>query len=264
MIDAVAGAVVLAAGLVVAATSALRPPRSERVERAGSSALLGAGVQHAAYRFLQPLGRALARAGVSANAVTLASLPFGGAAAWAVATGHYGLAALLAGVSYVCDALDGVVARSERYGQRGRARSSTPRGKTAGICEASMLGGVAFAWRGSPLLLALALAAGLGAEQVTLASAKAEAFPAVTERVPRGMMRRAERAAYFVGAAALGGVLLDTLPAGAAPIAARIPLVVSMLLIAVVGNASALQHGVAFSARASRGRLHPRVTRAGD
>ncbi|HEY8086816.1 MAG TPA: CDP-alcohol phosphatidyltransferase family protein [Polyangiaceae bacterium] len=258
MIDAVAGAIVLAAGLVVAAASALRPPRSERVERAGASALLGAGVQHAAYRFLQPLGRGLARAGVSANVVTLASLPFGGAAAWAVATGHYGLAAVLAGISYACDALDGIVARSSGTAS---AVGEVLDAACDRICEASMLGGVAFAWRGSPLLLALALAAGLGAEQVTLASAKAEAFPAVSERVPRGMMRRAERAAYFVGAAALGGVLLDTLPPGAAPTGARIPLVVSMLLIAVVGNASALQR---LGALARALRAHHPVTRAGD
>jgi CDP-diacylglycerol--glycerol-3-phosphate 3-phosphatidyltransferase len=258
MIDAVAGAVVVAAGLVVAAASALGSPRSQRVERAGSSALLGAGVQHAAYRFLQPLGHALARAGVSANAVTLASLPFGGAAAWAVATGHYGLAALLAGVSYACDALDGIVARSSGTASAvGEVLDAT----CDRICEASMLGGVAFAWRDSPLLLALALAAGLGAEQVTLASAKAESFPAVTERVPRGMMRRAERAAYFVGAAALGGVLLDTLPAGAALTGARIPLIVSMLLIAIVGNASALQR---LGALARALRTHHPVTRAGE
>jgi hypothetical protein len=75
---------------------------------------------------------------------------------------------------------------------------------------------------------------------VTLASAKAEVFRAARDRVPRGMMRRAERAFYFIGAAALAGVLLDLLPPADARQWAHVPLVLAMGLVAVAGNASAL------------------------
>ena len=62
-------------------------------------------------------------------------------------------------------------------------------------------------------------------------------------------MRRAERAVYFIGAAAAAGVLQD-LPWDAGH-GAQAPLMLSMSLIGVLGNASAL-HRFASLARALR------------
>jgi CDP-diacylglycerol--glycerol-3-phosphate 3-phosphatidyltransferase len=252
VIDLAASAVVegaAVAGAVAYAVAARgRAIRAQRVEQAGSSALLGLGVQHAAYWAIQPLGRAMIRAGVTANAVTLASIPLAASGAVALAQGHWGVGALFAGLSYACDALDGLVARATGTAS---AAGEVLDAVCDRICEALLLGGVAVAWRDSMPLLTLALLAGLGAQQVTLASAKAEVFPTARGRVPRGLMRRAERAVYFVGAAAMAGALLDLLPPVHARSAAQVPMVVAMGLLAVLGNASAL-HRFAALARVLR------------
>jgi CDP-diacylglycerol--glycerol-3-phosphate 3-phosphatidyltransferase len=245
MIDLVASSLLATAavGGAVAWTLAGRDVRAERVEQAGSSVLLGPRAQHAAYWAAGPVGRALVRAGVSANAITIASVPLAAAAAVAFAGGHWGVGALLGGLSYACDALDGLVARSTgTASESGEVLDAV----CDRICEALMLGGVAVAWRASVPLLALALFAALGAQQVTLASAKAEVFPSARDRVPRGVMRRAERAVYFVGAAAIAGALQD-LGVGAA----QVPLVLAMGLVGVLGNVSAL-HRFASLARVLR------------
>jgi CDP-diacylglycerol--glycerol-3-phosphate 3-phosphatidyltransferase len=178
------------------------------------------------------------RAGASANAITIASIPLAAGAAVAFAEGHWGVGALLGGMSYACDALDGMVARATATAS---AAGEVLDAVCDRICEALMLGGVAIAWRTSVPLLTLALFAALGAQQVTLASAKAETFPTARARVPRGVMRRAERAVYFIGAAAMAGALQDLLPSVYAHPAAQVPIVLAMGLVGVAGNASALQ-----------------------
>ena len=247
MIDLAASSVLATAalGAAVAWTVAGRDVQSERVEQAGSSVLLGRRVQHAAYWAASPVGRALARAGVSANAITLASVPLAAGAAVAFAGEHWGVGALLGGMSYACDALDGLVARA--------TGTASDAGEVLDavcdrICEALMLGGVTVAWRASVPLLALALFAALGAQQVTLASAKAEVFPSARPRVPRGVMRRAERAVYFIGGAAVTGALKDL---GVAT--AQVPLILAMVLVGVLGNASALHRFVSLARVLRRG-----------
>jgi phosphatidylglycerophosphate synthase len=210
---------------------------AQRVEQAGSSVLLGPRVQHAAYWVAQSLGRALVHAGVSANAITIASVPLAAGAAVAFAARHWGVGALLGGISYACDALDGLVARATATAsESGEVLDAV----CDRICEALMLGGVAIAWRTSVPLLVLALFAGLGAQQVTLASAKAQVFPSAQRHVPRGLMRRVERALYFIGAAALAGALQDLLPPSYPRALVQVPLVLAMGLVGTLGNASAL------------------------
>jgi phosphatidylglycerophosphate synthase len=241
VIDLVGSAIV--AGTAVAGVVAYaafgrgRSAPSPRVQQAGSSVLLGAYVQHATYWTARPVERALVRANVSANAITLASIPFAAGAAVALAEQHWGVGALLGALAYTCDALDGLVARATgTASQAGEVLDAL----CDRVCEGLMLSGVAVAWRGSVPLLALALLAALGAQQVTLASAKAEAFPAARGRVPRGLMRRAERAVYVIGAAAAAGALQDLVPSAYALTAARVPLIVALGLLALVGNASAV------------------------
>lgn len=216
----------------------------DRVERGGASILLGIGLQRLGYRAIEPLGRALARAGVSANSVTLASVPLAAAAALAFAREHYGAAAILAGACFACDALDGMIARA--------IGTSSDAGEVLDaacdrVCETMLLGGIAVGWRDSVTLLVLVVLAGLGAQQVTLASAKAEVFPAAGRRVPRGLMRRVERAVYLVGGAALAAILDDALGPQASPVAIRAPIIFALALVAVIGNASALHRFVLLS-----------------
>lgn len=61
---------------------------------------------------VEPLARALARGGVSANALTVAGVLLQGfAAAW-LATGHLRVGGLTLAVAAACDGLDGAVARA--------------------------------------------------------------------------------------------------------------------------------------------------------
>jgi CDP-diacylglycerol--glycerol-3-phosphate 3-phosphatidyltransferase len=241
MMDLAASAVLLAA-VAAGATAARvvgrgRALGAARVEQAGSSVLLGRAVQHAAYAGMQPIGRALIDAGVTANAITIASVPMAAGAGVAFAGQHWGVGALLAALSFACDALDGLVARETGTAS---AAGEVLDAVCDRLCESLILGGIVVAWRASVPLLTLSLLAMLGAQQVTLATAKAEAFPDVKGRVPRGLMRRAERAVYLVAAATIAGLLEDLLPGSRAP-AAQIPLVVALALLALLGNASALR-----------------------
>lgn len=214
-----------------------RSRRAERVEQGGSSVFLPAAAQHVGYLAMAPLGRALARMGISANAITLASIPLAAAAAVAFAYGHYGLGALGAALAFTCDMLDGLVARTT-----GTASDAGEVLDAAAdrVCEALLFGGLAFAYRERPVLLGLVLFAGLAAQQVTHASAKVEVY--ALKSVPRGTMRRAERAVYFVVGAALCGLVGHIAP-----------MLVALVVIGVAGNVSATRRYVAL-ARALRER----------
>ncbi|CAN5307040.1 hypothetical protein BH09MYX1_BH09MYX1_15110 [soil metagenome] len=226
------------------ATGRAHRARMQRVEQGGGSVWLPLSTQRGAYWLIEGIGRALARIRISANAITLASIPFALAAAVAFTFGHWGIGAVLAALSFVCDTLDGIVARV--------TRSASDAGEILDaaadrICEGLLLGGIALQFRAEPLLLALVLAAGLGAQQVTYASAKAEVYR--VEGIPRGSMRRAERAVYLVNAAA-GTALL--VPFVASQFAV-IPILVGLGVIAIVGNGSAILRFIAI-ARALRER----------
>lgn len=229
MIDAIASAALfttLAAG-GIAWLALARNVRFERVARAGAG-LLGETTQTAAYWAIQPLARLLVRHRISANAITLASLPLAVGAAVAFAQSHHGVGAVLALACFGCDALDGLVARA--------TDTASPSGEILDatvdrLCEAVIFAGLTIAWRASVPVVALVAAAALGAQQVTLASAKAEVHP--WAKVPRGAMRRAERAAALVLGTAGSGLLEGRWFAAA-------PTIVALSMIAVVGNASAL------------------------
>lgn len=77
-------------------------------------------IAHYIYRGSVLLGLSLARVGVTPNALTYTSLALAAGAGLAIATGHFGAAALIIITSGICDILDGVVARASgrisRYG----------------------------------------------------------------------------------------------------------------------------------------------------
>src|SRR5262249_9622757 len=133
--------------------------RNARVERAGGSALLGKPAMEAAYWALEPLAAACERAGITANAVTGASLALGAAARAARALGHLGEGAALGGVAALCDALDGAVAR--------RTGTASDGGEVLDAAvdryqEFFFLAGLAVHYRADAVLLALVLSVLLG------------------------------------------------------------------------------------------------------
>jgi CDP-diacylglycerol--glycerol-3-phosphate 3-phosphatidyltransferase len=218
-----------------------------RIERAGGSALLGRRPMEIAYWALRPLGRALVALGASANAVTWSSLALAVTAGAAIAAGHYGVGAAFMAASSLGDALDGMIARETGTAS---AAGEVLDAAVDRYAELLFLGGIALEGRSSPALLALAFAATAGAIMVSYSTAKAEAL-GVTP--PRGAMRREERAVYLVLGAAL-------VPVAAAATArwelpgwvGRAPLFLSLGLVAVVGNLSAVRRFRAIAAAVRR------------
>jgi CDP-diacylglycerol--glycerol-3-phosphate 3-phosphatidyltransferase len=251
--------VVLAAGcLIVAVAYAGRVSRAgaarhARVDRAGGSPLLGKGTMEMGYWAMRPAARACVALGVTADAVSWTSLALAAGAGGALALGHYGLGAVLSVVSSACDALDGMVAR-----ETGTASDAGEVLDAAVDRYAELLffGGVVLDLRHDELAVALALAATAGAIMVSYSTAKAEALHV---EVPRGSMRRQERAVYLaVGAALvpLARAAGDRL--GLPAWSGNAPLLAVLALIAVVGNASAVRRLQALAAGGqASGRARP-------
>lgn len=209
-----------------------------RVEKDGGSALLGEGTMSAGYWALQPVGNALARAGVTPDAISLASLALGLAAAVALGLGHFGVAAALVAVATLGDALDGMVARATGV--------ASDAGEVLDAAvdryqEFAFLAGLAVCYRAHTAWLLLTLAALLGSVMTSYVTAKAEALQ--TE-VPRGSMRRPERALYLT----LGAILTPVaaaLSGGGDPWVSHSPMLLALASVAVVANLSAARRLVA-------------------
>lgn len=224
--------VVLAlAALVFGVVTALGGQRKfDRVEREGTSVLLGRGPMELAHFSLEPLGRAAVAIGLSANAITLVSLLLGLGAGVAIALGHFGVGCGLSTVSALFDTLDGMVARL--------TKTSSDSGETFDAAvdrynEFFFLAGLAYVFRQDARMLVLVLAALLGSFMVSYATAKAEALRV---KPPRGAMRRAERATYLTLGVGLVPISMRFAQSGLAGIA---PVLVALALVAIVGNVSA-------------------------
>lgn len=143
-------------------------------------------------RFASPLGRLVARIGISPNQLTTLGLLFTGASAVAVANSQFLLGGWLLVAGGLMDLLDGSVARAT-----GR---STPFGSfydsvADRIADAMIFSGLALAFNGQPRILALILV-GLVASFVTsYVRAKAEAIDLACTV---GMLERGERAVLLM------------------------------------------------------------------
>ncbi len=202
--------------------------RHARVDAEGASALLATGQMEMLYWALGPLVSLCVRAGVGADAITWSSLVLALAAAVALGAGHFGLAAVIALVAFLADALDGLVARA--------TGTASPAGEVfdASVdrwAEIAFLGGLAVWFRGSVAMLVLVVAAIAGGFMVSYSTAKAEAMHVTP---PRGSMRRAERATLLV----VGAVLVPIADALHMPWPSA-PIVLAVGVIALFGNASA-------------------------
>ncbi len=210
---------------------------SARVAGVGGTKLVGESVMNATYWAIEPVVRVLASLGVTPNAVTWAALVFGLGAGCAAAAGWFGLTCFLATVSTISDILDGQIARALK---RDSARGELLDAIVDRYTEFALIGGFLFYAR-DPLSTALALAALLACFMISYASAKAEALNAP---VPRGLMRRHERAIFLTLGAGLTPLLGPAIHARFADLPAWSPFLGGLAMVAVIGNVAAVQRFV--------------------
>ncbi|MGH7272627.1 MAG: CDP-alcohol phosphatidyltransferase family protein [Polyangiaceae bacterium] len=210
--------------------------RESRVDRAGGSVLLGKGVMEMGYWAMRPIARLCVASGIGADAVSWTSLALAAGAGAALAAGRFGVGAALSLASSACDAIDGMVARDT-----GTASDSGEVLDAAvdRYAELFFLGGVVFHERGDAAAVVLGLAATAGAIMVSYSTAKAEALDVV---LPRGAMRRQERAVYLVlGVALVPVAAAVSARTGLFPWLSRVPLLGVLALVAGAGNVSAVR-----------------------
>jgi len=205
-------------------------------------------------RTLSPVVDAVIAAGISANAVTGASLVAGLFAGGALALGHFGIAAFAIALASLGDAVDGLVARRTRTASFGGALFDASVDRYE---EFFVLGGLALYFRSNAGALALGLLAIAGSFMVSYGSAKAEAHGVP---VPGGVLRRASRASLLAGGATFVPIATAIARSLSAPAwAAYSPVLLVLALIAVAANASAILRLRAVACALSPG---PAVARA--
>jgi phosphatidylglycerophosphate synthase len=230
---AVIAAVILAYGVRVAFKG---KAHFDRVDRQGGSLLLSKSMMEVGYWFFQPVARLLIFCRITANQISFASLIFGLLAGLCLAFGHFGSGAVFASISFVMDSLDGIVARLT--GQASDAGEVLDAAIDRYV-ECFFLGGLAVYYRELPVLLVLALLALLGAFMVSYSTAKAESLHV---DVPKGSMRRPERAFYLTLGAALSPITIPWLEFDRTySIAIAHPMIVALCMVAVIANFSAIE-----------------------
>jgi phosphatidylglycerophosphate synthase len=183
---------------------------------------------------LAPIARGLIAAGVTANGVTAVALALGLAGGVLLASGRFGAAAALIVLASLGDALDGVLARVSKTASSAGAIFDAAADRYQ---EMAILAGLAIHLRGDVASLSLVLGALLASFMVSYGSAKAEALGVP---VPRGIMRRAERAVFLgvgVTAVPIAGAVTHLLALPAWVEAS--PIVAALAVVAVVANVSA-------------------------
>ncbi|HKU37647.1 MAG TPA: CDP-alcohol phosphatidyltransferase family protein [Polyangiales bacterium] len=241
----------LVALLAVARLSrTLRRSEHARVELEGSSALLGRGTMQALYGAMLPIARICARAGIAASTVTGCSVLLAVVAAFAFASGHLGLGALIAVAAMACDAIDGWIARATATASNAGEVLDAAADR---YVELLLFAGLAVYLRFRVLALIGVLAALGGSFMVSYSTAKAEALGISP---PRGSMRRTDRAFLLIAGAALVPL------ADALPLPRDLPLLLALGWLAVASNASALARFtfLASALRARDGRPHAAIS----
>jgi CDP-diacylglycerol--glycerol-3-phosphate 3-phosphatidyltransferase len=186
---------------------------------------------HVLYRSLMAVAMLLTRIGVSANALTYASLLLAAAAGVAAAHGRFATAALLFGVSGVCDVFDGTVARAAgKVSKYGALLDST----VDRCADAMPLIGLIVYYAKSGAIAAVPAFVMLGAFVVSYVRARAEALGC---QLPPLFMRRVDRFLLLMASLLLGLV--------ATPASLPAPLMLAALavlgLMNVVGAVWALR-----------------------
>jgi CDP-diacylglycerol--glycerol-3-phosphate 3-phosphatidyltransferase len=219
---------------------ALLPARAGNQRLAGHGGImLGRGLMEVAYRLFDPVVRVLVALRVTPNMVTAFSLAPALVSAVLVATGHFGLGALLATGSGFCDMIDGMLAR--RYDSMSDVGELFDAAVDRYV-EYLLLAGLAVYFRGSPVGILLCLGAVLGSFMVSYATAKAEALGVPP---PKGAMRRAERGVYVVFGCSVAPLWELVVP-GERVVATvaygrELPVELALLVVALVANVSAVR-----------------------
>lgn len=156
------------------------------------------------YRCVEFTAQLLGRAGISADAITYASLVLAVLSGASVALGHPGLAATLILLSGSLDLLDGAVARITGSASRWGALLDSTLDRVA---DAAPLAGVIVYysnWHWAATAPLLSIIAGF---VISYVRARSEALGL---QLPSLFMRRAERVLLVAGSLALGTVSLDS------------------------------------------------------
>lgn len=217
--------------------------RYQRVAQQGGTFFLGLDLMNAGYWALQPVVKQCAQRGITADTLSWISLVPATIAAVTAAAGHWGLAAWALLASALLDVLDGAVARS--------TGTASPTGAVLDsvldrYAEAIVFGGIFFYYRNHITAQLVTFAALVGSFLVTYSTAKAEALRL---KPPRGAMKRSDRLTVLVLGAALSPLSLHWLEPAANHL--TWPMLVAITLIAVLGNASAIQRFAALAREAA-------------
>ncbi|MEO6772220.1 MAG: CDP-alcohol phosphatidyltransferase family protein [Kofleriaceae bacterium] len=203
---------------------------SARVDSVGGTAIMGENIMQATYWAIDPVVRGLVAIGLSANGVTTLALVLGIGAGVAVSLGSFGVACLLATISTICDILDGQVARLTRTGSdTGELYDAVVDRYT----EFALIAGFVIFAHDSSGQVIVALLALQASFMISYASAKAEALAV---KIPRGLMRRHERATVLTLAAGLTPLLGPALHARWDAWPATAPFLIGLGLVAAIGG----------------------------
>jgi CDP-diacylglycerol---glycerol-3-phosphate 3-phosphatidyltransferase len=209
--------------------------RSERVAGVGGTAIMGQNMMQATYWGLEPVVRALVAIRLTANGVTAIALVLGLGAGVAVALGWFGLACLLSTVSTLCDILDGQVARMTSSGsERGELFDAVVDRYT----EFALMAGFVIQAHVTWWLVVIALVALQASYMISYASAKADGLRV---SIPRGLMRRHERAACLTLAAGLVPVLGPSLHLRWHELPPTTVFGIGLALVASIGSVAAVR-----------------------
>jgi CDP-diacylglycerol--glycerol-3-phosphate 3-phosphatidyltransferase len=209
--------------------------RHARTDADGGSVFLNKASMEMGYWLLDPIVSALVSLRITPNMVTAFSLVPALLAGVAAGFGWFGLACVLATAGSLCDLLDGVLAR--RTGVASDAGEVVDAAVDRYV-ECLFLGGIAVYYRTHWMVLVLTLAALFGSLMISYTTAKAEAMQVT---LPRGSMRRAERAVYLLVAAGLTPFTRDLFSGSPSHALRELPILVALSLVAVVTNVTVVQ-----------------------
>ncbi|HEY0250294.1 MAG TPA: CDP-alcohol phosphatidyltransferase family protein [Kofleriaceae bacterium] len=229
-------ALVAMAAVLYAVRLAVRgAARSERVSRIGGTALVGQEVMDWTYWAVEPIVKGCIALGITANGATWIALVLGLGAGVACGFGWFGLACLLATWSTLFDILDGQIAR---FTNTGSNAGEVLDAATDRYTEFAFVGGAMFFFRETGWALGICMGALLACFMVSYASAKAEAMHV---EVPRGLMRRHERATYMITGAGMTAIIGPYLHDRVSGLPSTTFVIAGLAIVAAIGNVAAVQ-----------------------
>ena len=244
--------VVVTVGSYVVRARIIGRARHARTDADGGSVFLNKASMEMGYWLIDPIIRTLVALRVTPNMVTAFSLVPALLAGVAAGFGWFGLACILATAGSLCDLVDGVLAR--RMGVASDAGEVLDAAVDRYV-EFLFLGGVAIYYRTHWMVLVLTLAAIFGSLMISYTTAKAEAMQVT---LPRGSMRRAERAVYLLVASGLTPITRVIFASSPSHALRELPILVALSLVAVVTNATVVQRfGIMADALRARHLLPP-------